>query len=777
MTTEKIIVKVEVNDNRNSLVRLDIGDELEKIREILEEDEIIKMDNKLLFSNPTDSTYVKREEESRHSLKDIINNNNTLCLKSDIRKNIKNIRVKVKGDNARIPLVRLDIEDKLQRIRKILEKDENIKMDKLLFLNFDSTDFTYVTRNEESDRSLKDIIINNNTLYIKSDTRKIIIVKVKGDNTRSSLVRLDIEDKLQRIRKILEEDEIIKMEDKLLFFNSNPTGSTCVKRKEESDRSLKDIIKDDNSLILDYEKKDYSDLEKRLNLGFGRILNPKEIKIKISKEKLVEKMEIKEIEEESLDRSNDPEYVVDIKSWANKISRFFNSDDGMINYEPNGLSFSDKQNQTEKKYELKKIPKLILKFNHIEPRLDFIEKVKEALNSNNQENFDNIYETFGQFIPTEVVLGGFYYETSSKMISIGGESNKTGWNPDEFNTYKRKWIKSLKRNNWECIEFRNPKSIFRLLNDELREEVNKFFGKKILYKNVKSFKNLCLKYGNKETIKLPLNKFSGIINNEKAGCSVFATVVDEDEEKNDSFNCQIYHPKNGRPQLIIRCFQKQQKRSNLRELKIAFMIVGYDIHFNPNNFNNFNIFNKMQLEVLTNDTFDLKKDISFLGIPVLKELNDDPVIIGHYFSKNATKIKANVFAYNLKKKKYVEKSNFSFHVLTISGEKYMEYDSSEKFSTFSKSIKNPNFDRNIMNLKYVSVCYTSESCGPAFLKQKEKLRKVTCKCKKQKLCILCESATESKNQSPKFTSKFTYSVSNILFTDNTKVKKAFTKVN
>lgn len=82
-----------------------------------------------------------------------------------------------------------------------------------------------------------------------------------------------------------------------------------------------------------------------------------------------------------------------------------------------------------------------------------------------------------------------------------------------------------------------------------------------------------------------------------------------------------------------------------------------------------------------------------------------------------------------------------------------------------------------MNLKYVSVCYTSESCGPAFLKQKEKLRKVTCKCKKQKLCILCESATESKNQSPKFTSKFTYSVSNILFTDNTKVKNAFTKVN
>jgi hypothetical protein len=73
-----------------------------------------------------------------------------------------------------------------------------------------------------------------------------------------------------------------------------------------------------------------------------------------------------------------------------------------------------------------------------------------------------------------------------------------------------------------------------------------------------------------------------------------------------------------------------------------------------------------------------------------------------------------------------------------------------------------------MNVKYVSVCYTSESCSPAFLKQKGKLRNVTCKCKKS--CILCKNTVESKSHVEP-----TYSVSGILFTDDIVVKNFFTK--
>jgi hypothetical protein len=613
---------------------------------------------------------------------------------------IEKIIVRVKGGN-KYSTVQLDTKDKLRRIREILEKDENIKMDdKLLFFN--STDSTPIKREEESRHSLKDII-NNNILCIMSDTKKNIRVKVEENNVRSSLVRLDTKDKLQRIREILEEDENIKMDNELLFINS--TNSNHVERNKESDCSLNDIItNDNNSLILKKSKKSLiQNLQERLKLGYGRILTPDKIKIEISKEKLVETLKFEELHTDDTKNRKDVNFNSK-KCWANKISKFFNSDDEIMNYGPKGLSFSDEQNQTEKKsYVFTKIPKSILKLkiDDIKPTDCFVEKVKNALSKTG--DFDEIYKNFGQFIPTEVVLGGVYYETNSEVILIGGNpqstEDKNEYNLEVFKRDKRdNWIKSLEKSDtWECIEFRNPKSIFQLLDVELREEVNKFFGKKILYKNVKSlkFRLQYRKYGNKEKIKLPLNDdISRIINDEKAECSVFATVVD-DEEKNDSLNCQIYHPKNEMPQLIIHCFQKKQKWSNLHELKIAFMIVGYDIHFNLNNFNDFNGFNKMKLEVRTDDTFDQKDgNCSFLGIPVLKELNDDPIVIGHYFSKYESKIKANVFAYNLKEKKYVEKSNFSFRVLTISENpgtiKFMKsknYNKYEDFSKFSISMR------------------------------------------------------------------------------------------
>ncbi|CAB4490805.1 unnamed protein product [Rhizophagus irregularis] len=630
-TKKNIRVKVAGEDGRSSLLRLNIEDKLEIIRKILEEDEKIKMNDKLSFLWSTDSSdVVTRDEESDYILKDIIKNN-TLCLIPDLIK--KNIRVKVVGDDNRSLLLRLNIGDKLKKIREILEEDENIKMDdKLSFLrSIDSSDV--VTRNEESDLSLINIIKNNTLCLIPE---KIRVKVVEDDDNRISLLRLNIGDKLKKIREILEEDENIKMDDKLSFLRSIDS-SDVVTRNEESDLSLRDIIKNNNTLCL--IKKDYTDFKDRLKLGYGRILTPNKINIEISKE------EVCTMEIIVLDNGGDKKDVdlSDFRSkigWANKISKFFDGKVEMMDYGPAGLSLhGDTIYPTEKKHKFIKVPKITLKLDKFQPKHNFIKEVEKALKS---ENFDKIYEDFGQFIPTEVTLGGLYYYETSPNITLTEE-----------------------RNTWECIEFWNPKSIFEILNKRLRKKLYKFFGKKILHRGVIT-QSYHLKYGKKEIVNLPLKgNFCEIINNKKADCSVFATVVNK-EKKTDFINCQIYYPQNEKPQLIIHSFQKNNQ--TLRQLKIEFMVVGYDIHFNPNNFNNFN---KTKLEVLKNARL-FESESSFLGIPVLKELNDEPIVVGHYFSKKNKNIEANVFSYNLRKEQCVESSNFNFHVLNIKTQKKRE---------------------------------------------------------------------------------------------------------
>ncbi|GES84881.1 hypothetical protein GLOIN_2v1731439 [Rhizophagus clarus] len=744
LTPTKIINVIVRDDGRSSSLQFDTADKLKRIREILEKDEKIKMDDELLFSQLTDSSgIIERNKESELSLNDIIKNN-TLCLIPT-----KIIKVIVR-DDIRSSSLRLDIANKLKKIREILEKDEKIKMDYELSFSQLTGSSGVVERNKESDLSLKDII-KNNTLYLIPT--KIIKVRVIEDAGKSSLLRLDTADKLKRIREILEGDEKIKMDYKLSFSwsidSSDIKDAKEVKRDEESDLSLKNIIGDSTLYLI--KKHDYSDLKDRLGLGHGRILTPNEINIKISKEEVCT-MEIIELEKSSLDHGGskkDGDFNSK-KGWVNKISAFFNGKVEMMNYGSTGLTLHEECIS----YKSTKIPKITLKLGKFQPNPMFIEEVEKALKSNNQKNFDKIYKDFGQFIPTEVTLGGIvYYETSSEVT----ESVLIGENRLSLIKFdKDEWIKSLeKHDTWECIEFRNPKSIFEILDEGLREEVCKFFGKKILYYNAISYK--ChLEHGYKVKVELPYET----IKDEKADCSVFATVVDEEEKKNDFFNCQIYHPQNEKSQLIIHCFQKNHQTS--RQLKIAFMIVGYDINFNPNNFNDFNDFNGIQLKVLKNTrVFKSVQRSSFLGIPVLKELNDKPIVIGHYFSKNknednietneATEInvEANVFSYNLSNKQYDEPSNFDFHVLVISG-------IPKTYGTFPFTKidleKWPNIgtEKN----KYISVYSVDESCGPIFLKQKKKefkLKHVTCKCNKpyiskkmskSKTCILCENTSD-----------------------------------
>ncbi|RGB35219.1 hypothetical protein C1646_667913 [Rhizophagus diaphanus] len=350
----------------------------------------------------------------------------------------------------------------------------------------------------------------------------------------------------------------------------------------------------------------------------------------------------------------------------------------------------------------------------------------------------------------ELNVGVGFSIDKSKSKSTSSEwkySSLIGGEPQNLHNFdEEKWINSLfDYKNWKCIEFQEPIHIFQLLDDNLREKVYKILGKKILYRDVISI-SCQLEYGERKIVGLPLQgKICKIIRKEAADCSVFATIVGD--EKNDFYNCQIYHPRGGneKPKLVTKKNQRYQLRHNL---KIGFMIIGYDFDF-PNGENDENDDTRLEVhyqdyqnlndQELTQFSFDRK---TFLGIPVLNELNDSDksILIGHYFLKKESTIEANVFSYSLKENKYVKlPCSFRFQVLVSGISKiYESIQLKERFMRFMRqrryeSIKNV---KNIEKILYISVY--SANCGPVFLKQKNKkikLKYADCKCKRT--CTFC----------------------------------------
>ncbi|RGB35220.1 hypothetical protein C1646_742394 [Rhizophagus diaphanus] len=458
------------------------------------------------------------------------------------------------------------------------------------------------------------------------------------------------------------------------------------------------------------------------------------------------------------------------EDWIKEIDKFLNAEADMKNFGSFGIDFLNAQNESkeiEKKLTYIRVPKLFLKFYKFKPTQEFTEEVEEAIKSNDREKFKKIYKKFGEFVPTEVILGGVVICSYSR--SVGGTfskglkkyNNLIGDYLENFN--KDKWIKSLDTldsyKTWECIEFRKPMNIFLILNTKLRKKIYEIFGKKILYSEIIE-NHYRLEYGEQKIIELPLpERVLKTIKKEDAECSVFATVVDDDEKRNNYFDCQIYFPRNERPRLIIHRCQRKHKHPKCK-IRIGFMIIVNDIDFN------FNRVNEMYLKVRYQDyhksnnqelynfkfEFNLNELDSFLGIPILRELNnkDESIIIGHYFSKNDNNIEANVFSYSLKENKYVELPNFSFHVLTI---KRNDPNCTipcgiipfVKGKQFMKSKRSINFNKYTFpsNPKYISIFYTSKNCGPVLFKQKKKeikLEYVECECKS---CSICKDIDNS----------------------------------
>lgn len=626
-------------------------------------------------------------------------------------------------------------------------------------------------------------VVNGNEKVVEDDEKDIKTnIKLNAENAKNDL---------SKIRKKLEENELIRMNYELLFFKD-----AYIPYDEEYNHTLESVMKENTVCLKKYPKPTSKYFMKKFNLDHEFIF---------IEDKANNKVEIKEASKgilshvssklTTLDNETDNQYVEfnSKESWTKQINSFLSAKTEIINFGSLQFSFSNTEDtnlQTERRssYAFTKVSKMSLKFDKLEPTQEFIDKVNEIMEQRDCEKLGKLREICGKFerfVLTKIILGGMIqYHTEQSLdehsrqrleevaTSAGPDfqgrathgqsttklkgssmrcSNLIGGEQQDLDNFdnsdnKDKWFKSLDNYvNWKCIEFRDPISIFHLLDDKLRKEISKIFGKKILYSKVIP-KSIPLDCEEQCRIKLleECEEIHKIINNKDAECNIFATVVDDEKKKNIFFNCQVCRLQDD-PQIIISCFQK--KRVLTHKLRIGFMIIGYDVDFNCNSTTQVEVKEFLKNDICHNKMQVLGPDSNkfYLGIPVLDNLIlDDSIVIGHYFLKECNSIKVCVFSYCLKNEKFVGlTSNFSFHVLIAKTNTIIPFEKKmwkKIYIDLEKFFKSNWTENNISSdPKYISVCAIKNSCGPVFLKQKKKvikLKYVSCKC--NKTCSHCK---------------------------------------
>ncbi|GBC32629.2 hypothetical protein GLOIN_2v1471308 [Rhizophagus irregularis DAOM 181602=DAOM 197198] len=407
---------------------------------------------------------------------------------------------------------------------------------------------------------------------------------------------------------------------------------------------------------------------------------------------------------------------------------------------------------------------LKLKYEHLEPTPEFIKVIENAISSEDPaEQFKQILKDFGQFIPTDVILGGrVHYDDFTKSvnefsrnINIGdlkGELGKGSTNSEEnSNNYSRRytkviggeqpdnienldignWVSSLNKSyeNWDCIEFRDPIIIFQLLPENLRKRIIKSVGMKIHYLTTENHN--CVLEEVRKPIQYNLNipsHVKNIIKDKDTDCKIFATVTDIMKSKNDFFTCQILCPSNGKPpSLIIHRVQSSFNIFKKREckLKIRWMVIGYyrDLNFD------FNTRFKVQKNDFnapdTDNLIEYNSKVPIcLGTPVLNEYpKNESLIIGYYYyvQEEMNKIKACTFAYCLEERRLLlNLPKFTFYTLIITN--YHNNGICDLITLRKKGYSNFNSE----SPKFVSI-YSAEQTDCVFLKQRNgqiKIKKI-----------------------------------------------------
>ncbi|RIA86224.1 hypothetical protein C1645_829604 [Glomus cerebriforme] len=549
-----------------------------------------------------------------------------------------------------------------------------------------------------------------------------VVVETNFNDT-PKLVPLVLTNKLPKVRTILK--EYFSFEDFFLFTKEIKDGFAEIAVEDENKFNLYRIVNNEKRLRLNF-KPSWNYFNNRSKIDYGYIMSQEKM-IKAEKRAYI----MNNCNFDLISKRNEFEMGDDaFNSKEDRLMKknlFFNVNNiNVYNLLQLGMSFGKSNNETfnietDESYEYMKYTKATLDFeNWLSPTDEFKDAIEEAIKTEDVQKLKKVFKQFGEFIPTQVILGGRVHfnklkvktehatdeaikgslninqiaevaydskhsqdKTSSFMKRfnkiIGGELH----NDKEFD--KSVWSKSLEKyRTWEIIEFGNPKTIFYFLSDKLREKIYQLIGKKIIYNSFKS-----IEYKVKEdqiptvfkiSNMLPTN-ISDLLGNKDI--DIFATVVDN-EINNDLFTCQILYRNSKLPELIIQCLQRHIKVETIYHIKVGLLIIGncpnfsniltYDKFRFYSQKNQYNEFENLNNTHVKTSSLKFKRDIYssneyyLLGISLIKEINESNkhLFIGHHFVNDDVddKLKTSTFCLNLKDNNYAELSaDFTFSTL------------------------------------------------------------------------------------------------------------------
>ncbi|UZO11237.1 uncharacterized protein OCT59_002808 [Rhizophagus irregularis] len=502
-------------------------------------------------------------------------------------------------------------------------------------------------------------IIRVDSINVQDDVN--ITVQIDDISSKFVLVNLNLKCKLSKIRKRLEQNTKVKMNDTLSFANmfNNNNGSSLaeIAREDEEEIILENIIDKKSKTLYLKSESDWRFFKDKFKLEYGHYVTLEKVN---NRAFTMVDCEMNEI----VDGYENNTIQIDLEE--DKIIKndfLLIADIDIPNFAKLGVSIENSNIKnsniiTSSTYNIIEYKKMSLKLK-LEPTKEFIEAVKGVIDSKDPRKFKDLINDFGQFIPKKVILGGRAYfiakenseensgeyvkntdcqapniKVEKKSLEILNKSNSSKYQSFKIfggkeicsnNFNETDWIESLRNfRNWSCIKFKDPVNIFQLLPENLRRQILLLVEKKILYTNAENCTYYLFEPGMHHTFKLNIpENILKVINNKDADCNIFATVIDKKEK--DIFNCQVVWPPNEDPKLIIHCIQKKFRKRECK-LKIRWMIIGYDINFD---FNHSDL--NVKLKIIKNDfnssnrqaiikTLDSKYDSSalYFGIPILK---------------------------------------------------------------------------------------------------------------------------------------------------------------
>ncbi|GBB93564.1 hypothetical protein RclHR1_21990002 [Rhizophagus clarus] len=296
---------------------------------------------------------------------------------------------------------------------------------------------------------------------------EIVFIKTIEDSSQINLKKLNLEDFLCDIRNNNND-----INDSLLFSKKlnqdipddggidNATKLSeeyaKIERKDEKIYRLKEIITIKNEQYILYLTKSpcWNIFNVNCKLDYGCTMSFDGIKKANKRAFKMKDCELTEIKTKGYKKDK-----LEFKSKEDcmkKTNLFFSNDVNIQNFVELGLSIRrsssvDFNDEIQSVYKYTEVGKVTLKFQeHLELTDEFVNKyIKNAIKSGNpEEEFRKIIEEYGQFIPTEVILGERVYFKDVKMSSknsiaksnegsmnmrIGPLNSKVGFNSNKSN--------------------------------------------------------------------------------------------------------------------------------------------------------------------------------------------------------------------------------------------------------------------------------------------------------------------------------------------------------